>query len=650
VANKTFLITITDRTVQGMTARDQMVGPYQVPISDVAVTTVSYTGYAGSAMAMGERSPVALVNAPASGRMAIGEAITNICSANIGKIGNVKLSANWMCACGEEGEDANLYDTVKAVGMELCPALGISIPVGKDSLSMRTVWETSAGLQEKMVAPLSLVASSFAPVGDVRKTLTPDLKKAPGSRLVLIDLGRGRNRVGCSALAQVFNQVGSRCADVDSPADLVAFFDAVQELVHDELILAYHDRSDGGVFVTLAEMAFGGRVGMTVEAGELGEDLLSALFAEELGAVIQVGKGRLGKVMKILARHGLQDCSHVIGATSEDGKMTVTCGGRKVFSDTVVKLNRTWSELTYRMQARRDNPECAKEEYDNILDARDPGMCFEHAGGARILRRTGGRRPRVAILREQGVNGHVEMAAAFDRAGFASVDVHMTDLLSGRVSLEAFAGLAACGGFSYGDVLGAGSGWAKSILFNARLKERFVEFFRRDDTFTLGVCNGCQMVAQLKDIIPGAEHWPEFTRNRSERFEARFVTVEVVPSPSVLLKGMDGTRIGIPVAHGEGFADFSRTGRRDGVARNKLLSLRYVDNKGKPTERYPFNPNGSVGGMTGLTTSDGRVTIMMPHPERAFRSLQLSYRPDWLTAEEGPWLKLFQNARAFAAS
>ncbi|MEI6971446.1 MAG: phosphoribosylformylglycinamidine synthase [bacterium] len=647
VANKTFLITITDRTVQGMTARDQMVGPFQVPISDVAVTAVSYHGYAGAAMAMGERAPVALVNAPASGRMAIAEALTNICASDIGGIGNVKLSANWMCACGEDGEDARLFDTVRAVGMEFCPAIGVSIPVGKDSLSMRTVWETSAGGREKMIAPLSLVASSFAPVRDVRKTVTPDLKRVPATSLVLIDLGRGRNRLGCSALAQVYNQVGAECADAESPADLVAFFEAMQELVDKRLLLAYHDRSDGGLFVTLAEMAFGGRTGLTVKVDGLGGDALSILFSEELGGVIQVENRRLAAVMKILALHGMGGCSHVIGKPSRDGRLTVKLGSGKVFSDTVTRLNRMWAELTCRMQERRDNPACAKEEYDNILDRRDRGMDIRLSFKAGKSRPSIGRRPKVAILREQGVNGHVEMAAAFDAAGFESVDVHMTDLLSGRTGLAGFTGLAACGGFSYGDVLGAGSGWAKSILFNERLKEMFAGFFGREDTFTLGVCNGCQMVAQLKEIIPGAGHWPEFTRNKSERFEARYVTVEVLPSPSVLLKGMAGSRIGIPVAHGEGYADFTRTGLAGGVARNRLAALRYVNNRGQATERYPFNPNGSTGGLTGLTTLDGRVTIMMPHPERAFRALQLSYRPGWMTTEEGPWLKLFQNARTF---
>ncbi|MEI6808818.1 MAG: phosphoribosylformylglycinamidine synthase subunit PurQ, partial [bacterium] len=447
-----------------------------------------------------------------------------------------------------------------------------------------------------------------------------------------------------------FNQVGAECADVDSPSDLVAFFAAVQELVEKNLLLAYHDRSDGGLFVALAEMAFGGRTGIEMKADGLGSDPLSILFSEELGCVIQIENSKLSRVMKTLAKHGMKELSHLIGKPSRNGRLTVTLDGRKVFTSTVTELNRMWAELTYRMQASRDNPACAKEEYDNILDKRDGGMKFKYAYEIRKPRVAAGRRPAMAILREQGVNGHIEMAAAFDAAGFACTDVHMTDLLSDRVNLLNFAGLAACGGFSYGDVLGAGSGWAKSILLNSKLKKMFSEFFRRDDTFTLGVCNGCQMVAQLKEIIPGAGHWPEFTRNRSERFEARYVTVEVVSSPSVLLKGMEGSLLGIPVAHGEGFADFIRTGQQAGVAKNHLVALRYVDNKGRPAVRYPYNPNGSAGGITGLTTLDGRVTVMMPHPERAFRSLQLSYRPRELAAEEGPWLKLFQNARAFTAS
>ena len=651
VANKTFLVTIADRSITGLVARDQMVGPYQAPIADVAVTTTSMRSHSGEAMAMGERTAIALVSAAASGRMAIGEALTNIVSAGVGAIGNVKLSANWMCACGEPGEDANLYDTVEAVGMELCPALGISIPVGKDSLSMRTLWETSDGAKQKMTAPLSLVVSAFSPVADVRTTITPDLKPED-STLILLDLGGGKNRLGCSALAQVYGQVGGRHPDVDEPELLVGFFAAIQEMLRDGLLLAYHDRSDGGLFVTLAEMAFGGRTGMKVSVNADEGGVLPALFSEELGAVLQVSSGNIDAVKRILAEHGLTGVSLELGTPSDDGCLEISAGGKVVYSEEVSALNRMWSELTYRMQAHRDNPECAQEEYDNLLDEQDPGMNF-HAtwvADSAAAPAVSGKRPKMAILREQGINGQVEMAAAFDLAGFESVDVHMTDLLSGRVSLDAFAGLVACGGFSYGDVLGAGSGWAKSVLFNPALKEMFAKFFARADTFALGVCNGCQMISQLKEIIPGAEAWPEFKRNKSEQFEARYVTVEIMESPSVLLRGMTGSRLGIPVAHGEGRADFGETGSLDGLANGGLLCVRYVDNRGEPTERYPFNPNGSPGGVTGITTTDGRVTVLMPHPERVFRSVQMSYRPRGLfEGEEGPWLKMFRNARQFAS-
>jgi len=668
VANKTFLVTIADRSITGKVTRDQMVGPYQVPISDVAVTATSYNSFAGEAMGMGERTAVALVSAPASGRMAVGEALTNIASANIGPIGNVKLSANWMCACGEEGEDAKLFDTVKAVGLELCPALGVSIPVGKDSLSMRTLWRTADEERKKMTAPLSLVVSSFAPVRDTRKTVTPDLK--PGeSVLLLVDLGGGKNRLGCSAAARVFNQVGAEHPDLDDPALFVGFFDAVQEMIEEELLQACHDRSDGGLFVTLAEMAFGGRRGLEVDVGGLGADMLAALFAEELGVALQVREQDIGAVEGVLASHGLLDVSHKIGTPSSDGRLVIRAGSDVVLDEKVSDLQRKWSELTYRMQAWRDNPECAKQEYDNLLDDEDPGMNFKVERGTgngergenvgRDEHRTSAfakatadksrKRPGMAILREQGVNGQVEMAAAFDLAGFECFDVHMTDLLSGRVLLDEFAGLVACGGFSYGDVLGAGSGWARSILFNPGLKGMFTRFFAREDTFSLGVCNGCQMMSQLKDIIPGAEDWPAFTNNKSEQFEARYITVEVTKSPSVLLAGMDGSRLPIPVAHGEGQAKFEREDTACGVVEKGLLCARYVDNHGKPTERYPFNPNGSPEGMTGFTTVDGRVTIMMPHPERVFRSVQLSYRPPGMfEGEEGPWLRMFRNAREFA--
>lgn len=649
VASKMFLITIADRSVTGMVARDQLTGPWQTPVADCAVTVTSHKSTRGEAMAMGERTPVALVSAPASGRMAIGEAITNIASASIGEIGNIKLSANWMCACGEQGEDAGLYETVRTVGMELCPALGISIPVGKDSLSMRTLWKTPDGGDCKMIAPMSLIISAFSRVKDVRKTVTPDLKFGDSS-LILIDLGEKRNRLGCSALAQVYNQVGDDHPDLDNPEALVSFFKAVQELVDRDLLMAYHDRSDGGLFTCLAEMAIAGRKGININIKDLGDNDLAVLFCEELGAVLQVSSACLDDVTEVLAKHGLSGISHNIGNTDYCiAGLNIYRDDRLIYKEEITKLNRMWSELTYRMQAFRDNPECAGEEYDSLLDESDPGINFKLTFDPEYpMPSFSNKRPKIAILREQGINGHVEMAAAFERAGFEPVDVHMTDLFAGRITLDAFNGLVACGGFSYGDVLGAGSGWARSILYSSRLKEMFARFFERDDTFALGVCNGCQMMSQLKCIIPGAEDWPEFTRNRSEQFEARYVTLEVMPSPSVLFYDMEGAHLGVPVAHGEGRVDFSNTGSFEKLAKERLMVCRYIDHYGKPTERYPFNPNGSRGGLTALTTKDGRVTIMMPHPERAFRSLQLSYRPrNMFTEEEGPWLKIFQNARVF---
>ena len=652
VADKTFLITITDRTVTGLVHRDQMVGRYQLPAADCAVTATGYQAFSGESMAIGERTPVALLDAPAAGRMAVAEALTNLAAADVGAIGNVKLSANWMCACGESGEDARLFDTVKAVGIDFCPQAGVSIPVGKDSLSMRTVWSDSKGAAHRQVAPLSLIVSAFAPVRDVRKTLTPDLK--PGkSVLLLIDLGKGRNRLGASALAQVYNQAGDAPADADDPALLRAFFEAMQELVERELLLAYHDRSDGGVVVALAEMAFTG--GRGLKAALPGKNALAALFSEELGAVLQVSAGQLDAVNGVLAKHGLADGSlcTVIGEPSDGRAFQITVDGALAIDTTLTWLRRTWSALTCRMQALRDNPDCAWQEYDNGLDESDPGMTFALTYDPDDFPRPKGRgvevrqKPRMAILREQGVNGHVEMAAAFALAGFESADVHMTDLLSGRVDLAAFSGLVACGGFSYGDVLGAGSGWARSILYNARLAEMFKRFFERPDTITLGVCNGCQMVSQLKAIIPGAQHWPLFRRNVSEQFEARYATLEVLDSPSVLLKGMAGSRVPIAVAHGEGLAVFERP-EDEGQA---LAALRFVDGRGQATERYPWNPNGSKGGLTGFTTPDGRATILMPHPERGFRSAQLSYKPsDLFTGEAGPWMRMFRNAYAFVTA
>ena len=650
VADKTFLITITDRSVTGMVSRDQMAGPYQTPIADVAVTAASFRATTGEAMAMGERSPIALISGPASGRMAVGEALTNIAAARIGDIGRVKLSGNWMCACGEPGEDAALYETVRAVGLELCPSLGVSIPVGKDSLSMRSVWDDSSGKSHRMTAPLSLVISAFAPVEDVRLSVTPDLKKTD-SQLIAVDLGQKRCRLGGSVLAQVYNQVGDECPDLDEPKLLSGFFAAIQELLARGELRAYHDRSDGGLLVTLAEMAFGGRIGVDVSLDALGSDPLSILFSEELGAVLEVDPVRVPRVMDVMKRHGLAGLAAVIGGTTAAKEVRFDFDGKEIFHEEIASLHRAWSELTSRMQALRDNPECVCSEYDALLDEKDEGIRFHVAFDPTPLpvpSRAGGTRPRVAILREQGINGHVEMAAAFDKAGFESVDVHMTDLLSERLDLKEFEGLVACGGFSYGDVLGAGSGWAKSILYNVRLRDAFAEFFARSGTFSLGVCNGCQMMSQLKAIIPGAESWPAFTRNRSEQFEARYVTVEILPSPSILLKGMAGSRLAIPVAHGEGFANFDQTGSLEAARVGKQVAMRYVDSRGTPVERYPLNPNGSPEGITSLTTVDGRVTIMMPHPERGFRSVQMSYRPDGLfEGEEGPWMRLFENARAF---
>ncbi len=648
VADKTFLISIGDRSVTGQVARDQMVGPWQTPVADVAVTLADYSGYCGEAMAMGERAPVAVVNPEASGRMAIAEAVTNIAAARIDRIGDIKLSANWMAAAGQPGEDAALFDTVRAVALELCPALGLAIPVGKDSLSMSTVWEQS-GKRQVMNSPLTLVVSAFAPVLDARITLTPDLcRDAVDSELILIDLGQGRCRMGGSALTQVYGQTWPEAPDLDQSQLLAAFFAAIQDINQAGQILAYHDRSDGGLFVTLCEMAFAGRVGIQVELAGLGNDTSSVLFNEELGAMIQVRRGHVDAVMKRLADGGLSDCSHVIGHLRLDGRLSFHMDGREVLGDDRVSLQRIWSETTWRMQALRDDPECAQQEHDRILDAEDPGMIpclrFDPKEDVAAPFISVGARPRLAVLREQGVNGHVEMAAAFDNAGFSCVDVTMTDILTGRSDLSDCHGVVACGGFSYGDVLGAGAGWAKSILYNSRARDAFSGFFERADTLGLGVCNGCQMLSGLAELIPGADAWPRFVRNRSEQFEARFVMVEVMPSASLFLSGMEGSRMPIAVAHGEGRVEY-----RDDVfpeAANALAALRYVDHYARATVAYPLNPNGSLGGLTGFTNQDGRFTIMMPHPERVFRSVQHSWSPDsW--GEEGPWLRLFKNARAW---
>ncbi len=649
IASKAFLITIGDRSVTGLVARDQMVGPWQVPVADVGVSLSDYSGFTGEAMAMGERSPIALINPAASGRIAIGEAITNIAAARIETLGAIKLSANWMAASGHPGEDAALFDTVKAVAKELCPALGITIPVGKDSLSMKTVWEQGDERRE-VTAPLSLIVSAFAPVIDARKTLTPQLMVEQGlaTDLLLIDLAKGEQRMGGSCLAQVFKRVGNTTPDLEDPEILKRFFRVIQALNEADKLLAYHDRSDGGLFVTLAEMAFAAHCGLEIRLDALGDDLISALFNEELGAVIQVRHADLYDVRDAFAQQGLADFVHFVGRPTNEDNICVFSGRQVLFSQSRSGLQRAWSETSFAMQRLRDNPDCAEQEFAR-LENDDPGL-RPHIGfdlhediSAPYI--TTGIRPKVAILREQGVNGQVEMAAAFSQAGFTAVDVHMTDLISGTQGLAEFQGLVACGGFSYGDVLGAGGGWAKSILYNASAREAFAAFFQRQDVFGLGVCNGCQMFSQLKEIIPGAAHWPYFRRNLSAQFEARLTMVEVLPSPSIFLHEMQGSKIPIVVAHGEGRAVFSEV-TDEAVLQAGLVSLRYVDNHGHATEHYPENPNGSPRGITGLTTEDGRFTIMMPHPERLFRTVQNTWHPkEW--PEAGPWMRMFRNARAW---
>ena len=636
VADKTFLITITDRTVTGRVARDQMVGRYQLPAADCAVTTMGYKTFNGQAMATGERTPIALIDGPASGRMAITEAITNLAAADVGDIGQIRLSANWMAPCGDPGEDAILYDTVQEVGLNFCPKLGVSIPVGKDSCSMHTTWKDSKGEDKKQVAPLSLVISSFAPVNDVRLTLTPDLK--PGvSKLVYVDLGNGECPLGATALAQVYTQLGNTYADCNA-TDLKRFFNAMQKIVREKKALAYHDRSDGGIVVTLAEMAITGGRGIKVELPD--GDVLGQLFTEQPGAVLQVADENLKDVLAIFKSARVP--AVVIGEPDDTRDFEVSVGSRLAIKTDLTYLRRAWSETTYRMQALRDNPVCAKEEYDNGLDETDPGLNFKltYNPDDKAFKAKSSMKPKMCILREQGVNGHIEMAAAFSLAGFDCQDVHMSDLISGKVDLADFKGLVACGGFSYGDVLGAGSGWARSILYNDRLKKLFAKFFARKDTFSLGVCNGCQMLSQLKDIIPGAEAWPKFVRNVSEQFEARYATIEIEPSPSIFFKGMEGSRLPIAVAHGEGRV------WTDGFT-PATCAAHYVDGRGNATERYPYNPNGSIGGQTAFTSADGRATIMMPHPERGFRACQLSYNPG-VFKENGPWMRMFQNAYRFA--
>ena len=645
VADKSFLIHIGDRTVGGLVSRDQLVGPWQVPVSDVAVTASAYEGYTGEALAMGERTPVAIHDGPASARLAVAEAVLNIAAADVAALGDIRLSANWMAAAGHANDDYALYAMVRAVGEELCPALGLAVPVGKDSLSMRTVW-TDGGKERAVTAPVSLIVSAFAPVRDIRRTLTPELAREPGSALVLIDLANGALRLGGSCLAQAYGQYGGAPPDLDDPQRLIRWFAAQRELRDAGLIYAYHDRSDGGVFATLTEMAFAAHVGLDIELPAAATDAVGYLFAEELGVVVQVRDADLPAVRRVLAAHELAHT--VVARVAAHDDVAVRRAGAELYRASRVELQRQWSQLTYRMQALRDDPDCALEAYESALDPADPGLnakltfalpTMERRPGAR------GARPKVAVLREQGVNGQREMAATLDRAGFEAHDVHMSDLLGGRKNLDAYRGVVACGGFSYGDVLGAGEGWAKTILYHDGVRRMFTEFFARADAFGLGVCNGCQMLAALRDLIPGTESWPKFLRNRSDQFEARLCLVEVVDSPSVLLRGMAGSRIPIVTAHGEGRAAFASG---DALARcdAALTSLRFVTNGGEVAERYPANPNGSPRGIAGLCNADGRVTILMPHPERVFRTAQMSWHPaDW--DECSPWQQLFDNARSW---
>lgn len=647
VADKTFLISIGDRTVTGLIARDQMVGPWQVPVADVAVTMNDFNGHHGEAMAMGERTPIAVLNAPASGRMAVGEAVTNIAAADIDNLSDIKLSANWMAPCGSEEDDADLFDTVKTVGMEICPELDLTIPVGKDSLSMKSVWQQD-GEDKTVKAPMSLIVSSFAKVNDVRRTLTPELRTDQGdTSLVLIDLGQGKNRLGGTALAQTYHATGDQPADLNDPKLLAGFFQAIRQLSREDKLLAYHDRSDGGLLACLCEMAFAGHTGLAVDISALGDDAVAALFNEELGAVIQLKDDDVQDALAVLEQSGLD--AHVI-CKPADTFITIFQNDQMLFQASHTELHRAWSSTTHQMQSIRDNAECAQQEYDLILDEEDKGlvadMTFDINDDVAAPFINSGVRPKIAVLREQGVNGQIEMAAAFDRAGFSSIDVHMSDVIAGRIGLQDFQGIAACGGFSYGDVLGAGQGWGKSILFNSRARDEFEDFFNRDNSFALGVCNGCQMMSSIKTLIPGAENWPRFERNLSEQFEARLALVGVQDSTSVLANGMKDSIMPIAVAHGEGQAIFNDDSQLQALKDNNQIVLRYVNANNEVDMRYPRNPNGSVEGITGVTTPDGRFTIMMPHPERVFRASQFSWHPDeW--QEDSPWMRLFRNARLF---
>ena len=648
VADKTFLITIGDRSVGGLIARDQMVGPWQVPVADAAVSLTDFECFTGEAMSMGERTPLALLDAPASGRMAIGEALTNLAACYTGDLSRTVLSANWMAAAGHDGEDARLFDTVKTVGMDICPQLGITIPVGKDSLSMKTVWQ-DAEQQKSVTSPLSLIISAFAPVKDVRKSVTPELVSDKDSGLFVFDLGQGRNRMGASMLAQVYGQIGQQGPDLDDVALLKNFYLAIQEMLENDYLLAYHDRSDGGLITTLCEMAFAGRTGVTVDLHKLGDQPIEILFNEELGAVIQVRRNNFNNIKQVIDKYGLNSCCHEIGHINESYELNLLLNKLKLISEPLEKLRRSWSLTSYHLQKLRDNPQCAEQEYDSLIKNEKPSLfsAISYATDEDIAAPylNLGAKPRIAILREQGVNGQVEMAAAFNKAGFEAVDIHMSDLLSGRADLKTFRGLAACGGFSYGDVLGAGEGWAKSILYNSRALDMFSAFFAREDSFGLGVCNGCQMMSNLHSIIPGTDSWPHFVKNKSEQYEARVAMVEIMPSASIFLRDMQGSKMPVVVAHGEGQLELRSAGVSDILA-SQAACVRFIDRDSQPTEVYPANPNGSAQGLTGFTNNDGRFTIMMPHPERVFRSVQNSWQSkDW--GEDSPWMRLFRNARVW---
>ena len=675
VASKSFLITIGDRSVGGLTHRDQMIGPWQVPVADCSVTMSDYVHFHGEAMAMGERTPIAVFDSPAAARIAVGESITNILCSDVRKISDLKLSANWMAACGTEGEDAKLYEAVKAVGLELCPALGISIPVGKDSLSMRTQWQDK-GESKRVTSPVSLIISAFAPVKNVLNTITPQLQDIPDSELILIDLGQGDNRLGASILSQIFNHDESICPDVNDPKLLASAFEAFTKLKDAGHVLAYHDRSDGGLLATICEMAFCSHLGIALNidllilekghesdygdaknwtkqiSGRRNEQTLRALFNEELGLVFQIRREDRDQVFSILREHGLSAHSNVIGKVNKKDVIEIWRDAQQIFQSPRSELQKLWENTSTAIVSLRDNPECSLSEKTLVDDIADPGISpkllfdpFEKSQSAFV---NSNQKPKIAILREQGVNSHQEMAFAFHLAGFEAVDVHMSDLIHSRQKLQDFQGLVACGGFSYGDVLGAGEGWAKSILFNAKLRDSFQQFFESQNTFALGVCNGCQMLSKLSEIIPGTEDWPYFTKNISEQYESRFVQVEILPTPSIFFKGMEGSQLPIIVAHGEGYTNFTTKGSLDQLQNKQLVSLRYTDHYGNPTEKFPLNPNGSPGGITSVTTPDGRFTVLMPHPERVFRVSQMSWFPqEWLTLKDGlsPWMRMFTNAR-----